>query len=331
MESDKTGDFNQKLLNGMNLKQLVKAAIAISAIIAVCEIFNLCFGGKFLNFDNISTLVSHAIIPSFVAWGLCFVFARDFTDMSIGAVIILAANAAGALGMTIGYPGILIGGIGVGMVLMTLNFLIYVKTNIPSWIAGIGMAMIYEAAAVFYSAYMMNHGGTIAQLSSKLRLLGKPPYIYLVFLIGFILAYMIYNRTQIGLNIRSIGANIKVSKSMGIKTLQALIAVGVICGFFVGCSALLNESYNARMTAKSGLTSLSMIFQPMAALMLAQVLQSRINIIVGIPICSLLVYTIFNMLTIAGVPSGTWQEAVLGLILILFGIIAQKKELGVVK
>ena len=69
-----------------------------------------------------------------------------------------------------------------------------------------------------------------------------------------------------------------------------------------------------------------MIFQPMAALMLAQVLQSRINLIIGIPICSLLVYGIFNMLTIAGVPSGTWQEAVLGFIVILFGVIAQRKK-----
>ena len=68
-----------------------------------------------------------------------------------------------------------------------------------------------------------------------------------------------------------------------------------------------------------------------AALMLAQVMQSKINITIGIPICSILVYEIFNMLTIAGVPSGTWQEAVLGSIVIIFGVIAQRKVEGVVK
>ena len=51
-----------------------------------------------------------------------------------------------------------------------------------------------------------------------------------------------------------------------------------------------------------------------------------INIIIGVPICALIVYGIFNMLTIAGVPSGTLQEAVLGLVVIVFAVLAQRKQ-----
>ncbi|MFR7912892.1 hypothetical protein [Eubacterium ramulus] len=93
----------------------------------------------------------------------------------------------------------------------------------------------------------------------------------------------------------------------------------------------MNESYSARIVVKTGLTSMTMIFQPIASLMLAQVLKNKINIIIGIPICALFVYGIFNMLTIAGVPSGTLQEAVLGLIVIVFAILAQRKQKKVVK
>ena len=118
---------------------------------------------------------------------------------------------------------------------------------------------------------------------------------------------------------------------MGINTTKTIIMVGVICGFFVGCSSFLNESFNARLSIKTGLTSLSMIFQPMAGYMLASVLSNKINLIIGVPICSLLVYTIFNVLTFLGVPSGTWQEAVLGIIVIVFGVIAQRHEKRVVK
>ena len=312
-------------------KQWVLLFLGVILIFMVCIVFNYCFDGKFLTRSNISVLISHAIIPTFVAWGLAFIFACDFTDMSIGAVIVIAANAAGILGTKFGYPGVILGGIGAGVFFLTLNFAIYVTTNIPSWIAGIGMAMLYEAIAVLYSNRVTQSGGTLAQLGDETRLLGKPPVIYIVFAVGFIVAYLIYNRTQVGLNIRALGSGLKVSKDMGINIGKTLICVGIICGFFIGSSAFLNESYNARMTAKSGLTSLAMIFQPMAAFMLAQVLREKINIIIGIPICSLLVYSIFNMLTIAGVPSGTWQEAVLGFIVILFGIIAQRKEMGVVK
>ncbi len=313
-------------------KNVLQMGAVLLIIIIICLVFNARFDGRFLSLDNINILISHAIIPTFTAWGMCFVFACDYTDMSIGSVIILAANAAGILGSTfLGYPGVIVGGILTGMVLMTLNFLIFVYTKIPSWIAGIGMAMVYEAIAFFYSSQQLSKGSTIAQLSSEMRKLGKPPYIYIIFVIGLILAFVIYNRTEIGLNIRALGNGTKLAQSMGIKTAKTIVCVGIICGFFVGCSAFLNESYSARINAKTGLTSLSMIFQPMAAYMLAQVLHTKINIIIGVPLCSLFVYGIFNMLTFIGVPSGTLQEAVLGAIVIIFGILAQRKETKVVK
>ncbi len=321
MTTDEKKKNNQWLILGLIL----------IVLIAICIVFNIVYDGKFLTFKNISILISHAIIPAFVGWGLCFVFACDFTDMSIGAVIVIAANISGLLGMKVGYLGIIVGGIVSAMILITFNYFIFVTTNIPSWIAGIGLAMLYEALAVLYSNKVTGNGGTLPQLPDHLRMLAKAPMIYIVFIAGFIIAYIIYNRTQAGINIRALGSGIKVSQNMGINVKKTLISVGIICGFFVGVAALLNESYNARMTAKSGLTSLAMIFQPMAAVLLAQVLQSKINIIIAIPICSLIVYTIFNMLTIAGVPTGTWQEAVLGAIVIIFGVIAQRKETGVVK
>lgn len=312
-------------------KSGIRIGIILAVIVVAALAFNAAFDGRFLSASNLVVLTSHAIIPTFVAWGMCFVFACDYTDMSIGAVIVLAANMAGAFGLRIGLPGVVLGGIISGMILMTINFLIFVYTKIPSWIAGIGMAMIYEAAGMFYSNSKVAAGTTIPQLDGPLKILGRPPYIYIIFVIGLVLAYIIYNRTEIGLNIRSLGNGIKLSESIGINTGKTIIMVGIICGFFVGCSAFLNESFNARLSIKTGLTSLSMIFQPMAGYMLASVLRDRINLILGVPICSLLVYTIFNVLTFLGVPSGTWQEAVLGIIVIVFGVIAQRHEKRVVK
>lgn len=317
--------------NAIKKKNSIKVIIIIAVILAAALAFNAAFDGRFLSASNLIVLTSHAIIPTFVAWGMCFVFACDYTDMSIGAVIVLSANMAGEYGLMFGFPGVILGGVISGIVLMTINFLIFVYTKIPSWIAGIGMAMIYEAVGMFYSNAKVDAGMTIPQLDGDLRMLGRAPYIYIIFAIGLVLAYIIYNRTEIGLNIRSLGNGIKLSESMGINTAKTIIMVGIICGFFVGCSAFLNESYNARLSIKTGLTSLSMIFQPMAGYMLASVLSNKINIMIGVPICSLLVYTIFNVLTFLGVPSGTWQEAVLGIIVIVFGVLAQRNVKKVVK
>jgi ribose transport system permease protein len=76
---------------------------------------------------------------------------------------------------------------------------------------------------------------------------------------------------------------------------------------------------------------MSMIFQPLAIVLLAQILQKRINITIAVPICSFFIYSIFNLLTILHVPSGTLQEACLGAFLITFGIMGQRKNKGVMK
>ena len=100
---------------------------------------------------------------------------------------------------------------------------------------------------------------------------------------------------------------------------------------FIGVAAFLQQSYSARTTVKTGLTSMYMVFQPLAIYLLSQILLKIINIIVAVPICAFIIYAIFNLLTILGVPSGTMQETVLGAFLIIFGIIGQRGFKGVVK
>ena len=117
-----------------DFKKWIKPAIIVAVIIAVCLIFNAFYEGRFLSLNNLVILTSHAIIPTFVAWGMCFVFACDYTDMSIGAVTVLTANMAGHLGLAIGIPGIIIGGIVTGTLLMTLNFMVLSITVILSHI-----------------------------------------------------------------------------------------------------------------------------------------------------------------------------------------------------
>ena len=99
----------------------------------------------------------------------------------------------------------------------------------------------------------------------------------------------------------------------------------------IGVASAIQESYNVLTTAMSGLVSLQMIYKPLAIALLAQVLQKRINIILAVPFCALIIYGIFNLMTFFGVPSGTLQDLVLGAFLIVFGAIGQRGVKEVVK
>ena len=300
-------------------------------IVCIFLAFHLISGGTFLQMDNLAIVISHTVYPTFMAWGLCFLFACGYTDMSIGGVVVLGSFATGVLGNMYGYPGAVLGGLAVGLILVFINFLIFAFSGIPSWIAGISLAMIYEAIAVAVKLNPTLKPLIETDMNQNIRLFGSFPWSLILLFIGLFIVYLIYNRTTIGLNIRAIGGNQQVSKALGISLIRTLLFVGLITGILIGVAAFIQESYAGQTTVKTGLTSMYMIFQPLAIVLLAQILQRWINIIIAVPICAFIIYSVFTLLTTMGVPSGTLQEASLCVFLIVFGIIGRFGYKGVVK
>lgn len=305
--------------------------IVIVACIAVLFAMNMLTDGKFLQPSNLKTIAVNASVPTFTAWAFVFIFASGFIDLSLGAVIVLAANVAGTVGNSLGYPGLVISGMVAGVLLMTLNFTVFQVTKIPSWIAGLGLTMVYEAISSFYSEQRLNMGLRVVELESAYRSLGRAPLAFVVVIIGLIVAYILYNRTTIGLDIRAMGDNQAVARNMGIKLGRTVILSGVVAGVFVSSAAFMKESFAGTVNAVTGLASLSQTFQPLAAALLSQALAKHINIIVAVIASTLFVMAIFNFLTLMNVPSGTWQETVLGISVIIFGVLANRNTKEVVK
>ena len=302
-----------------------------AAIVVLFVVLNLITGGKLLVPSNIKVFVSHAIYPTFVAWALCFLFACGYTDMSLGGVLVLGSFATCAFGNAIGYPGVILGGVLVGLILVFINFSVFAFTGIPSWIAGISLGLVYEALAVIIKRSKAVGKLVDTDINGDLRFFGQVPGSIILLLVAMIIIYFVYNRTTAGLNIRAMGGNKDVAKALGVNITKTIITVGLICGIIIGFACVVQQSTNVRTTVKTGLTSMFMVFQPMAVVMLSQILERKINIIIAVPICAVFMYAIFNFLTLMGVPSGTLQEACLGAFIIIFGIIGSWGKKGVVK
>lgn len=308
---------------------VLSLALLIAAAATAATTANCLTGGGFLAARNVKVVLSNAVYPSFIAWGLCFLFACGYTDMSLGGVVILGSFAACACGNAFGYPGVLLGGVITGVLLVFLNFMIFALTRIPSWIASVSLALIYEAAALVLRSSPVTRPYVDTEL--KLRAIGQFPWNLAALVLGLIAVYFVYNRTSVGLNVRAIGGNRDVARAMGVPVRRTLLWVGLICGLLLGVAATLQESYNRKTYAMSGLTSIQLIFKPLAIALLAQVLQKRINIILAVPICAILIYAVFNLMTFFGVPSGTLQDVFLGAFVIVFGVIGQRGVREVVK
>ena len=161
-------------------------AVFVVVVAAVLFVFNLLSGGSFLEWTNLKGILARSVYPSFIAWGFCFLFACGFTDMSIGGVVVLGSFAACIAGNSFGLPGVVLGGLLVGLTLIFFNFLIYTYSGIPSWIAGISLAMIYEAIAFLLKISKSTKALISTSLAKEYRVLGQLPWGLILLFIGMV-------------------------------------------------------------------------------------------------------------------------------------------------
>jgi ribose transport system permease protein len=318
--------------NSFFRKTVLPIIITIAAIAIIAIIFNQFVGGKFLVSGNLKALFIFAVITSFVGWAFCFLFALGYMDLSVGAVIAVSVILSGEVGMALHSSlGVLLGGVVTAVVCMVINFNVFAWTRVPSWIAGLGMCLIYESFTLIYAKVKTAAGGYTTVLADEYSAFGRSPGVYIVFAVGIVGVYLLYNYSALGLRVRAIGSNPNVAKAMGINIQKTLILTSVVCGILIGCSGMIRDSYIHRLDAATNLTSLGYIFAPMATVFLAQVLSKWINQIIAVPLCAFIIYTVYNMMAMVGVPSGTLQETVLGIFIVVFGAISQRGFKGIVK
>lgn len=317
-------------LLGLDQRRM-QQVLVLAGLLLVFLIVHIAADFRFLTARNLGIIISHAVIPTFVAWGMVFSFTSGMIDLSVGAIVILASNFAGFLGLKWGYAGLLLGGLAAGVFLQALNGFVFLKTNIPPWVAGLGMAMIYESIGAIYSNLAVRSGGMVVTLGSKLRALGQLPFNVLMLVPGIVIVYILFCRTSIGLNVRAVGSDLRVTRQMGIDPERAKFLGMVVCGVFLGLGSAINQSYVGQLLPRTGLSSVSFIFQPLTAVLIASSMSAIFNVVIGVVIGTISLSALFNALTLLGVPSGTWQEVVMGLLVILVTIVSMGDEEGIVK
>ena len=312
-------------------KRRMQQVLVLAGLLLVFLIIHFATNFRFLTGRNMGIIVSHAVIPTFITWGLIFSFTSGMIDLSIGSIVVLASNFAGILGLKFGYVGLILGGLVAGVLLQALNGFVFLKTKIPPWVAGLGMAMIYESIGAVYSTAAVRSGGMVVSLGSQLRGLGQLPFNVLMLVPGLIAVYILFCRTSIGLNVRAVGSDLRVTKEMGIDPNRAKFLSMLVCGVFIGLGSAINQSYVGQLLPRTGLTTVSTIFQPLTAVLIASSMGAIFNVVIGVVIGTISLSALFNALTLLGVPSGTWQEVVLGMLVIAVTIVSMRGEEGVVK
>lgn len=303
----------------------------LGCLLLVFVICHFLTGQKLLSVRNITTIISNSVFPIFTAFGLCFIFSGGLIDLSVGANVLLSANFGAFLAenMGLGYPGLIIGCIICAVVAEQLAVQCSLTLKIPAWISGLGSALILEAILAQWSTMLTSNGSKLPNLT--LRGLNEMPGKAMILLLGFLLAYILFNKTSLGINLQACGSNGAVAEVMGINRKKTIFLATVVGGIFVGMASVMHISTSGRLDCSSGLNSLNIIFKSLAATLLADSIENIFTKPVGILLSGVAVIALFNILTLFGVPSGTWQNVSLGVVVILCGVLSHWNHRGVVK
>jgi ribose transport system permease protein len=194
---------------------------------------------RFLSVSNILEMAVQSSIIALMALGMTLVIVTGGIDLSVGSIlglvsVILAAN----LDNWGTYPTIIIGLL-LGALLGFLNGSFAAFFRLETFVVTLATLNIYRGLAFLYT-----EGRPIFGLDQGFRdLLGAVlfdiPRPVLIMLFATMIAYLILNRSRLGIHLKAIGTNTDAARKAGVGVRRTSIMAFVLSGVFTGAAALM--------------------------------------------------------------------------------------------
>lgn len=321
-------------LKGLHLANVVRTARNNAAYIALAlliAIFWLVAGDRFMSAQNWTYIAQQIPVLAIIAVAQTFLITAGFIDLSVGSVLGLAAYAAAAGALSLGPVGLL-AGLVVAVAAGLLNGLIFAYVRIPSFIVTLATMVILRAVLQIASdgqAIYLSDLPSAETVGPWLDAIGQFPGIVIIGVMVCAAAWVLYNMTVFGDNLKAIGGNERVVGLFGINLIRYRLAVYALSGLIVGLASLINLG---RIGAATPVTGTGLELEAISAVVLGGTpLTGGYGSIAKTIVGATALVVLGSGLTIAGVPP-SWNDVVRGLLLVVaIGIALDRRKIGIVK
>ncbi|MGE3702273.1 MAG: ABC transporter permease [Hyphomicrobiaceae bacterium] len=298
---------------GLSPDRLFVVASRLTALVVLCVALSV-FTPYFLTWSNIINVLRHAAPLFLMSAGLTLVVLTGGIDLSVGAVLGLAACIAASF-ITSGYPVFgIVAALAVGLSCGLVNGLLVAYARIPSFIATYGMLWIANGLA-----YVFMKGEVIYGLPAPFRVIGTgfvgPLPVPVLIMIGTLLVlHVLLHRTRLGRGIFAIGGNPVAARLSGMPVQRRLVFVYATSGLMASFAALV---IIARTNAADVSLGEEQLLPAIAAVCLGGTsLFGGVGGVAGTAVGSLILALVLNGMNLLGVKT-FWQAGVLGGIILL--------------
>jgi len=224
-------------MNRALIKLLDSATIIL--FIVVLAVFG-ALSPRFFTAVNLQNLMVQSSSTAVVAIGMTFVLLTAGVDLSVGAIMFIAAAIAGKLlfaGFSLGVALAVIIFVGIGC--GALNGFIITRLGIMPFIGTLGTLYAGRGFGLWVTqTRAMNLPGSFLHLGSA-KLAGVPlPLI--VFAVVVLVAHVTLQHTPLGRQLYALGNNPGAARKAGLNTRRLLTTVYVISGFSAAIGSILS-------------------------------------------------------------------------------------------
>ena len=292
-------------------------------LVGIFVIFGIATGGQFFQLSVIGGTFSQAVIIGTCATGVSFIYSNGNLDISIGAVLGLAATlGVMAYNVTESPLVMILVMIAAALALMAFNCTMSVVCHIKTITVAIVVNQIYSAI----STLLIGGTGKIDLDYSVSSMLEDGGFRYVAFIAYFVFCVVVYHFTRVGRELRFLGGNQNCAEQTGISNAKATYISFLMAGLGVGLAAVFSVINVSAVSVETG-NGLGM------DVMLATVLGgmsifggARSNAYAGL-LGALTVAALNRGLLIVGV-SSAWIQGIRGVIfLILVWMNSERREL----
>lgn len=193
----------------------------------------------FLSFDILLEIGVQSTIIALVALGLTFVIVTGGIDISVGAIVGLTAVLCATNLEKWGTVLTIVMAFAISSLLGLFNGAMTALFNLQSFVVTLATLNLFRGIAFVYT-----QGRPIYNLDQGFRDffsgdLGPIPKPVLFLATATFIAYLILNKSRLGLHLKAIGTNIDAARRSGVQVRRVQIAAFVLCGGFCGFGTLM--------------------------------------------------------------------------------------------
>jgi len=307
-------------------REKLLAAMPFAILIAVGFTF-AALTPKFLEPTNLLNIVAQASSTGILTIGITFVLLTAGVDLSVGAIMFVAAAIAGKItvagaSVAMALPIML----AVGMAFAIFNALFIVRIRVAAFIVTLATLFMGRGLGLLITkTRAINVPDAFLSLNSA-QALGLPLPVW-VFCLALLLAHLLLTHTAFGRQTLAVGHNVQAAEKAGISSGRIVATVYLISGACAAIAAIITLGQLGAVSPKFGEQK---EFAAIAAAVLGgtSLFGGRGNILPGALVGSLLIQTIENGLVLVNANPYLYPMVISGVIFAAIVLESTRNSLG---